>query len=876
MQFSTKFIVKQIVIPLSVARHQPLNKSPHIIRGHMVIPKKIHIIAILSLLLVSSIFASISSFHPTASAQTNTTAASTNGSLSQFEWPQFQGDSSFTRFSAGPAPDTSTILWKANVTGVQSYIAAFDGFVFVCTNTSVVALNQAGNIAWKTAIPMPRNWPIAYKIDDAHMIVEGTCLDPKTGTILWTSTQFSEDTGIFNTNVYSPEEKMFYIKVDSYIQAWDFSDPSKAPTMAWQAYVPGGGTTGIGTTYGDGMVFPGSFENQQIALNARTGAIVWTTLTKGPMIFDGSYSDGKFFRGGTDDNTMYCFNATNGQILWTYSPQTNGYFVTSTAIAYGNVYEMNKDGFLYAINEDNGNLVWRYKGPDNTLLWPGMPSIADGKVYVTTGEVAMYGGQVGISEFACINAYTGQAIWTLPIEALAPRESVAIAYGNLYLIPGNVTTSVDSVSGNEYSRVNEVWAIGTNSIPVSNWPMWRADPTHSSTAQQGPSNLTLAWKFTTNGSVISSPSVVDGIVYFGSQDKNIYAVGAWSGNLIWNYTTQGSIESSPAVANGKVYTGGDDGYVYCLDATKGTLLWKTFVNGNQEFTFGSVVLKSSPVISNGLVYIGSLDGYLYSLDANNGNIVWKTQTSGPIESSPAVADGAVFFTAQEPTTGVLYKLNANTGDIMWKQQIPYEYQFTGGDEMLGSPSVAAGMVFATANIRTYYGINETTGDYVWKVTDPSATEFVVLSPIYVNGNLYIIDKFDIKCVNAMNGNTIWSFFTGDELYISPSYADGKIYVVTSQRDIYILNALDNGTKLATYTTPSSSWSSPTIANGRLYIGCNDWNVYCFANYFTNQASTSSTKPESLSVLSVVIAAIATLSVIIIIAVGYVIRKRNKA
>ena len=176
----------------------------------------------------------------------------------------------FTRFSAGPAPDTSSILWKANVTGVQSYLAAFDGFIYVCTNTSVVALDQSGKIAWQTAIPMPRNWPIAYKIDDSHMIVEGTCLDPKTGNILWTSSQFSEDTGIFNTNAYSPEEKMFYIKLDnSYIQAWDFSNPAQPPTLAWQTYIPGGGRTGIGVSYGGGMVFPGSFENEQLALDAQ-------------------------------------------------------------------------------------------------------------------------------------------------------------------------------------------------------------------------------------------------------------------------------------------------------------------------------------------------------------------------------------------------------------------------------------------------------------------------------------------------------------------------------------------------------------------------------------------------------------------------------
>jgi outer membrane protein assembly factor BamB len=790
--------------------------------------KLILIIAALTVLLVVSLF--VRDFFLGSINEPSNGETVVKDPLLQYEWPQFQGDSSFTRFSAGPAPDTSTVLWKANITAIQSYISAFDGMIFACTNTSVVALDrETGNTLWETDVPMSGTWPIAYKIDDAHMVVESSCLDPETGDILWNSSTFSADTGIFNANVYSPEEKMFYTKVDSYIEAWSFSDPSKPPKSAWKTYVPGGGKTGIGTTYGDGKVFPGSFENQQMALDAKTGKILWTTLTKGPMIFSGSYYEGRFFRGGTDDNTMYCFNATNGKILWTYTPDTDGYFTTGCAVAYGMVYEPNKDGYLYALDIETGNPVWKYKGPDDTLLWPGMPTVADGKIYATTGQVAQYGGQVGTSEFACLNAYNGQPIWKLPIEALAPRESVAVAYGHLYLIPGNVTTSVDAISGSEYTTVNQVWAIGASSIPVSSWPMWRHDPAHSSTAPEGPSNLTLAWKFTTNGAVISSPSVVNGIVYVGSQDKNIYAIGAWSGNLIWNFTTQGAIESSPAVANGKVYTGGDDGYVYCLDAYNGTLLWKTFVNGDLPYTYGSLVLKSSPAVAEDRVYIGSLDGYLYALNANNGNVVWKTETEGPIGSSPAVADGAVYFTSEEPTAGALYKLDASNGDVVWKQQLPYEHQFTGGTEMLGSPSVAAGMVFASANLRTYYGINATTGDVVWTFTDPVAMEFIVSSPIYVDGKIFIIDKFNIACLDATNGNTIWSFFTGDELYVSPSYADGKIYIVTSQRHIYILDAANNGAKLASFTTPSSSWSSPTISNGRLYVGNHDWNVYCFSD-----------------------------------------------
>src|SRR4030067_3514692 len=115
------------------------------------------------------------------------------------------------------------------------------------------------------------------------------------------------------------------------------------------------------------------------------------------------------------------------------------------------------------------------------------------------------------------------AIWKLPIEALGPRESVAVAYGNLYLIPGNVTTAVDAISGSEYTTLNELWAIGTRSSPVdSDWPMWRHDPAHSSISQGGPSNLTLAWEFTTKGAGISSPSVAGRIVYVSVHRARTY------------------------------------------------------------------------------------------------------------------------------------------------------------------------------------------------------------------------------------------------------------------------------------------------------------------------------------------------------------------
>ena len=72
----------------------------------------------------------------------------------------------------------------------------------------------------------------------------------------------------------------------------------------------------------------------------------------------------------------------------------------------------------------------------------------------------------------------------------------------------------------------------------------------------------------------SSPAVVNGVVYFGSFDKNIYAVNATDGTKIWNFSTGAKIWSSPAVANNIVYIGSDDHDIYALNAQTGAQVWK--------------------------------------------------------------------------------------------------------------------------------------------------------------------------------------------------------------------------------------------------------------------------------------------------------------
>ena len=72
----------------------------------------------------------------------------------------------------------------------------------------------------------------------------------------------------------------------------------------------------------------------------------------------------------------------------------------------------------------------------------------------------------------------------------------------------------------------------------------------------------------------SSPAVANGVVYFGSDDNNVYALNANTGAKLWSYATGSlAVASSPAVANGVVYVGSDDHNVYALNASTGAKLW---------------------------------------------------------------------------------------------------------------------------------------------------------------------------------------------------------------------------------------------------------------------------------------------------------------
>ena len=141
------------------------------------------------------------------------------------------------------------------------------------------------------------------------------------------------------------------------------------------------------------------------------------------------------------------------------------------------------------------------------------------------------------------------------------------------------------------------------------------------------------WNFKSRMPIASSPTIADGTVYFVSSSGSLAAIDASNGQPRWVYAIEYErrfeakglhgyppasqtipdawdvYTSSPAVVDGRVYFGAGDGNVYAVDAKTGLLQWK--------FATGDVV-HASPAVAGGVVYIGSYDGNLYAIDADSG------------------------------------------------------------------------------------------------------------------------------------------------------------------------------------------------------------------------------------------------------------------
>ncbi len=322
----------------------------------------------------------------------------------------------------------------------------------------------------------------------------------------------------------------------------------------------------------------------------------------------------------------------------------------------------------------------------------------------------------------------------------------------------------------------------------------------------------LKWSFSTGKAVRSSPTVHSGMAYFGSDDGNLYALDASSGQKKWAFSTDHWVRSSPIVHNGIVYFGSDDGNLYALDASSGQKKW---------FFPTDHWVYSSPTVHNGMVYFGSGDHKLYALDAASGQKKWSFRSGGIVCSSPTVYNGVVYFGSDD---GNLYALDASSGQKKWA--------FRSGDWVQSSPTVDNTMVYFGSDDGNLYALDISSGQKKWAFRSGRGNnlllpsyEQVTTSPILHNEMIYFgsIDH-KLYALDAASGQKKWSFLTGDKVISSPTVHKNIIYFGSDDHKLYALDAA-SGQKKWSFLTGDKVISSPTVHNGIVYVGSHDGNFY---------------------------------------------------
>jgi outer membrane protein assembly factor BamB len=256
----------------------------------------------------------------------------------------------------------------------------------------------------------------------------------------------------------------------------------------------------------DDMVFFGSNDGYMYALWLN-GTLAWKFQT-GDAIFSSPALSKYMVFFGSNDGYMYAL-WLNGTLAWKF--QTNNKLISSPLFAYGLLYFASVDGSVYSFYPETGKMQWNYSGDASFV---SSPAASNWMIYIGSDDGTLY----------AFNAFNGTLVWkeNYPgkIQSGFAASSKNILYftckdGNAYAVYAadgskfwSVTTGTEAQSSVRYDESSGFSYFGT-----SDNNLYAVDPKGHP-----------IWRFETGNWVIATPLVLNGMLYAGSYDGNLYAI----------------------------------------------------------------------------------------------------------------------------------------------------------------------------------------------------------------------------------------------------------------------------------------------------------------------------------------------------------------
>jgi len=312
--------------------------------------------------------------------------------------------------------------------------------------------------------------------------------------------------------------------------------------------------------------------NPLLALDLETGAAKWT-FAPPEGIWERAYaSDGKRVFVGLKNKTIAALDASNGKLIWQKDLGINmqvpplvdeGILYASTAFV-GPELTPNEHGRakLFALDTTTGKEIWVFESDDYILQTPARNSdmlFVGGNFYDPTPI-----DEGGHTRIYALDPVTGSPLWNYESEDGFPKRLYATDETLVFVAYQDFMNGVDIETGE------------------------------------------LRWRFDTGNWTPSFLGAGD-TVYFSSANTQVFAVNADTGDSLWQFDipegTFNYLLDAPILLNGDLYFLTQQGDFFALDASNGQLRWQAAT----EVSTG----RTSPAVGGGWLVIGDIDGKVF-------------------------------------------------------------------------------------------------------------------------------------------------------------------------------------------------------------------------------------------------------------------------
>ena len=377
---------------------------------------------------------------------------------------------------------------------------------------------------------------------------------------------------------------------------------------------------------------------------------------------------------GSWDGKEYAVDAETGRKIWAFnatSPSRSG-----AAYADGTLYFGDLAGLLYALDAKTGVLKWKVKiDPHVTTIATSSPIYYKGRIYIGVssreenamvenpkyecctfrGGVAAFDAQTGgllwrfytIPEPANNQGKDKKDRWVLGPSGAAVWSTVAIHpdANRLYLTTGNQYTNPetkfsDAIIALELDTGKVVWAYQA-----------KFGDRFTPDCAQDPSECGPDYDF---GTIPITFKGRNGKQLIGAGQKSgaFYALDPKDGQLVWKTEVGtgsflGSIVFGNATDGERVYVAISNayrkikqGFVAALDGATGKILWRTLCPDGFS-NYGPITVIGSG--ASRLVLAGSTGNFIRAYNAEDGRILWEFDTGGAVAGGPTVVEGVLYI-----------------------------------------------------------------------------------------------------------------------------------------------------------------------------------------------------------------------------------------